>query len=96
MQEVLLPVIGISAIIGVASLSVIIVRFASAFAKRLEARPSDLAPPDSAIGELREELDAMQERLDFLERALVSRKRQDGRALPAMGEREDPSVHTPS
>ena len=96
MQEVLLPVIGISAIIGVAALSVIIVRFASAFAKRLEARPPDLAPPASAIGELREELDAMQERLDFLERALVSQKRQDGRALPAMGEREDPSAHTPS
>jgi hypothetical protein len=96
MQEVLLPVIGISAIIGVAALSVIIVRFASAFAKRLEARPPDFAPPDSAIGELREELDAMQERLDFLERALVSQQRQSGRALPAMGERVDPSAHTPS
>jgi hypothetical protein len=96
MQEVLFPVIGISAIIGVAALSVIIVRFASAFAKRLEARRPDLAPPASAIGELREELDAMQERLDFLERALVAQKRQSGRALPAMGERDDPPAHTPS
>lgn len=74
MQEVFLPVIGISAIIGVAALSVIIVRFASAFAKRLEARPPSDAPPDPAIAELREELDAMQERLDFLERTLVAQK----------------------
>jgi hypothetical protein len=43
---------------------VIVVRFASAFAR-----------------ELREELDAMQERLDFLERALVSQRHQGGRAL---------------
>lgn len=82
MQEVLLPVIGISAIIGVAALSVIIVRFASVFAKRLEARPPSVAPPDPAVAELREELDAMQERLDFLERALVAQKNQSGRALP--------------
>jgi hypothetical protein len=96
MQEVLFPVIGISAIIGVAALSVITVRFASAFAKRLEARPPDDAPPDPAIGQLREELDAMQERLDFLERALVAQKSHSGRALPAMGERVDPTARTPS
>ena len=96
MQEELLPVIGISAVIGVAALSVIVVRFASAFARRLEARPPDVAPPDAGIGELREELDAMQERLDFLERALVSQRHQDGRALPAKGERGDPIAHTPS
>jgi hypothetical protein len=96
MQEVLLPVIGISAVIGVAALSVIIVRFASAFAKRLEARPPGDAPPDPAIGELREELDAMQERLDFLERALVAQRNEGGRALPAQGARGDPSVRTPS
>ena len=35
MQEVLFPVIGVSAIVGVVAFSVIIVRFASAFAKRL-------------------------------------------------------------
>lgn len=96
MQEVLLPVLGISAVIGVAALSVIVVRFASAFAKRLEARPSDVAPPDSAIGDLRQELDAVQERLDFLERALVSQRHPGGRALPAQGERGDPIAHTPS
>jgi hypothetical protein len=72
-------------VIGVIAVSSIIVRLASALAKRLEARPPGVAPPDPAIGELREELDAMQERLDFLERALVAQKDQ-GRALPAKGE----------
>jgi len=72
-------------VIGVVAVSAIIGRFASAFAKRLEARPPIVAPPDPTIGELREELDAMQERLDFLERALVAQKNQD-RALPAKGE----------
>ena len=96
MQEVLFPVIGVSAIIGVAALSVITVRFASAFAKRLEARSPEAAHPDRAIGELREELDAMQERLDFLERALVSQKSHSGRALPAQGEGADPTARTPS
>lgn len=90
MQEVLFPVIGVSAIIGVAALSAIIVRFASAFAKRLEARPPGVTPPDPAVAELREDLDAMQERLDFLERALVAQRNQGGRALPANGEREGP------
>ena len=75
----------VAAVIGVIALSVIIVRFASAFAKGLESRPPSVAPPDPAIGELREELDAMQERLDFLERALVAQTNQ-GRALPAKGE----------
>lgn len=96
MQEVLFPVLGISAIIGVAAISVIVVRFASAFARRLEARPPAVPPPDSAIGELREELDAVQERLDFLERALVSQRHQGGRALPSPGERGDAIAHTPS
>ena len=86
MQEVLFPVLGISAIIVVASLSVIVVRFASAFARRLEARPPEVAPTDPAVGVLREELDAMQERLDFLERALVSQRNQGDRALPARGD----------
>ena len=72
-------------VVGVVALCVTIVRFATALAKRLEARPLVVAPPDPAIGELREELDAMQERLDFLERALVAQKNQ-GRALPAKGE----------
>ena len=72
-------------VIGAIAVSVIIVRFASALAKRLETRPPGVAPPDPAIEELREDLDAMQERLDFLERALVAQKNQD-RALPARGE----------
>ncbi|MGH7461066.1 MAG: hypothetical protein ACREMA_08565 [Longimicrobiales bacterium] len=96
MQDVLVAVIGVSAVIGVAALSVIVVRFASVLAKRLEARPPAVATPDPAIGELREELDVMQERLDFLERALVAQKSQSGRALPAKSERADPTAHTPS
>ena len=96
MQEFLFPVIGISAIIGVAALSVIMVRFASAFARRLEARPPGPDSLDPAIGELREELDAVQERLDFLERALVAQRNQTGRALPARGEPEGPTAYSPS
>ena len=87
-----LPVI---AVIATVALSVIIVRFASALAKRVERRPADAALPDPAIGELREEVAAMQERLDFLERALVAQRNQSGRALPAGG-RADPHVQTPS
>lgn len=96
MQEVFLPVIGVAAIIGVAALSVIVVRFASAFAKRLEARPPSDAPPDPAIVELREELNGMQERLDFIERALVTQKNAADRALPAKGARAAPPEQTPS
>jgi hypothetical protein len=70
--------------------------FASAIAKRLEGRAPTVAPPDPAIDELREEVDGMQERLDFLERALVAQKNPGGRALSAKGERTDPPVHTPS
>ncbi len=72
-------------VVGVVAVCAIIGRFASALAKRLETRPPGVAPPDPAIEELREELDAMQERLDFLERALVAQKNQD-RALPARRE----------
>ncbi len=96
MQDVLIIVIGVSAVIGVAALSAIVVRFASVFAKRLEARPPSATSPDPAVGELREELDAMQERLDFLERTLVAQRNQSGRALPAQGEHVDPTAHTPS
>jgi len=92
-MEPALPVIAVIATIAV---SVIIVRFASALAKRLERRPPVVAPPDPGIGEVREELDAMQERLDFLERALVAEKNRSGGALPALGDRADPHMHTPS
>ena len=90
------PAVPVIAVIATIAVSVIIVRFASALAKRLERRPSVSAPPDPAIGELREELDAMQERLDFLERALVAQKNQSGRALPAAGDQANPHVQTPS
>ena len=88
------PAIPVMAVIGVIAVSVIVVRFATAFAKRLERRPPSVAPPDPAIGELRDALDAMQERLDFLERALVAQKNQSGRALPAPGDRADPPGQT--
>lgn len=71
--------------VGAIAVGVIVVRFAIAFAKRLEARPPAVAPPDPAIGELREQLDAIQERLDFMERTLVA-QRNPGRALPAKGD----------
>jgi hypothetical protein len=71
--------------VGAIAVSVIVVRFAIALAKRLEARPPVVTPPDPTVGELREQLDAMQERVDFLERALVAQKN-PGRALPARGE----------
>jgi hypothetical protein len=70
-------------VIGGIAVCVIITRFASALAKRLEPRPPGGVTPDPAIGELREELAVMQERLDFLERALVTQKNQSDRALPA-------------
>ena len=77
-----LPMIAVIATIAV---SIIIVRVATALAKRLERHPPVLAPQDPAVGELREQLDAMQERVDFLERALVAQKNQGGRALPGGG-----------
>src|SRR5437867_11320438 len=46
------------AVIGVIAASSIILRFASALAKRLEGRPPVVAPPDPAIAELREALPA--------------------------------------
>jgi hypothetical protein len=95
MDAVLFPVIGIVAIIGAAALSVITVRFASILAKRLEARPRADAPLDPSIGQLREELDDMHERLDFLERALLAQKDPSARALPPKGERAEPSARTP-
>ncbi len=90
------PAFPVIAVIATIAVSVIVVRFASALAKRLERRPPVVAAPDPAIGELREELDAMQERVDFLERALVAQKNQSGRALPAADDRADPHVQTPS
>ena len=70
--------------------------FASALAKRLEGRASTAALPDPAIPELQAELEALQERLDFLERAVTAQKHQNDRALPREARRADPEVHTPS
>jgi hypothetical protein len=70
--------------------------FASALAKRLERRLPIIAPPDPAIPELRAELDALQERLDFLERAVAGLKAPSDRALPPQARRVDDELHTPS
>ncbi len=70
--------------------------FASALAKRLEGRPSSVTSPDPAIPELRADLEALQERLDFLERAVAAQKHQSDRALPPQGRHVDTEVHTPS
>ena len=79
----------IAIVVAVAGCS-IVVRFASAFAKRLERRPPppppDIAPPDPAMGELREELAALQERLDFIERVLAQKEQRE-RALPGKSDR---------
>ena len=85
MGEVLFPVLGFMVLIGSVTVAVILVRITTALVRRLEAVRFGVAPPDPVIGELREELDTMQERLDFLERALLARN-QSGRGLPA-GER---------
>ena len=47
---------------------------ASAFAKRLEGRPPSPIAEDPAVPQLRAELDQLQERVDFLERALASQQ----------------------
>lgn len=86
MREFLVPIIGFITLIGAVAVSVIMVRFATAFIKRLEATRPGIPSPDPAIDELREELDVVQERLDFLERALLAQN-QSGRGLPP-GERQ--------
>jgi len=70
--------------------------FASALAKRLQERRPLVAPPDPAIPELRAQVEELQERLDFLERAVVAQKHSSDRALPPPAPRVDSEVHTPS
>jgi hypothetical protein len=48
--------------------------FATTLAKRLEGRAPTTAEPDPAVPQLQEELDQLQERVDFLERAIASRQ----------------------
>jgi hypothetical protein len=69
--------------------------FASALAKRLEGRPTIVTPPDPAIPELRDQVEELQERLDFLERAVATQRHRDDRALPSQ-RRAEPEAHTPS
>jgi hypothetical protein len=70
--------------------------FASALAKRLQGQPPIVAPPDPAIPELHAELEALQERLDFLERAIATQRHVNDRALPGQSRHVDADVHTPS
>lgn len=86
MGEVLFPVLGFMVLIGSVTVAVILVRITTALVRRLEAVRFGVAPPYPVVGGLREELDTMQERLDFLERALLAQN-QSGRGLPA-GERQ--------
>ena len=92
-MEAAVPVIAVILVGGVVA---IVSRFASAFAKRLEHRPPDPAPANPAIGELRQELEALQERLDFMERVLLAQKDQGERALSGKKAQPEPKVRTPT
>ena len=63
---------------GVVAVAWVVVKvlgpFAGALARRLEGRPAEPMVEDPAVPRLREELDQLQERVDFLERALASRE----------------------
>lgn len=74
--------VAVIAVVAAVSVFAIIGRFASAYARRLERRPTDATRPDAAIEELRQELDGVHERLDFIERVLLAQKEHGGRALP--------------
>ena len=64
---------------GLALVSLVIVRvlgpLAGALAKRIAGTPAGPAATDPSLQDLREEVEQLQERVDFLERALVSRQR---------------------
>ena len=69
--------------------------FASALAERLRHRPS-AGIDDTAAAELRAELEAVQERLDFLERAMTAGRVASAATLPRRLEGPPPSkVTTP-
>ena len=63
---------------GLALISWVLVRvlgpFASALAKRIGGQASIATTTDPAVPQLREELEQLQERVDFLERTLASRQ----------------------
>ena len=90
-MDAAVPVI---AVIVVVAVFAIIGRFASAFAKRLERPAREAAPPDPAVGELRQELEALQERLDFIERVLATQKEPTDRALPGKGDPPETKART--
>ena len=70
--------------------------FASAAADRLRHRPST-GIDEGATAELRAELEAIHERLDFLERALVAARGGSSAALPPRaGEGPSSRVPTPA
>ena len=48
--------------------------FATTLAKRLEGRAPDATATDPAVPQLQDELEQLQERVDFLERAIASRQ----------------------
>jgi len=89
------PAVVIISVVATAGVVTIIGRLRSVFAKRLERRSPEAALPDPAIEELRHELDAVHERLDFFERVLLEQKEQRGRALPAEVQ-PAPRVRTPT
>jgi hypothetical protein len=64
--------------IGVVAVGFVLVKvlgpMARAFAKRLEGRPPAPSVSDAEVTQLREELDQLHERVDFLERALATRQ----------------------
>ena len=88
--------VAVIAVVAVVGVFAILGQFAGALAKRLERRPADAAPPDPAVGELREQLEAVQERLDFIERMLVAQKEPGERALPRGDSRSEHEGRTPT
>jgi hypothetical protein len=80
MHQGVVPILNFIAFFGTIAACVIGVRFATARIKRMEAPPQSLLS-DQAVEELREELDAMQERIDFLERALLAQKDENRRVV---------------
>lgn len=66
---------------GLAAVSWVLVKvlgpFARALAKRIEGRAPIATTTDPAVPQLREELEQLHERVDFLERILASRQPPD-------------------
>jgi hypothetical protein len=69
---------GLTNLAGLALVCLVLIRVlgpvASALAKRIGGRAGVPTATDPAVSEVREELEQLQERVDFLERALSSRQ----------------------